>query len=107
MALNLKTNVRVVIKDDEEVVLDCMVSSKKLLKKDQKKIGKLVASAQESIEDDAMKSLDDIEKAAKLRFDMQISGEGKEKLRAFAEDYGYTTILSEIDKLVSEEQGKQ
>ena len=107
MGLNLKTNVRVVIKDDDEVVLDCTVASKMLVKKDRRKIAKLVSDAQAGIEDDAMQSLDDIEKAAKIRFDLQISGDGKEKLKAFAEDYGYATVLSEIDELVREEQGKR
>ena len=107
MGLNLKTNVRVVIKDDDDVLLDCMVSSKMLVKKDRKKIAKLISEAQANMDEDASKTMDDIEKAAKIRFDLQISGEGKEKLKAFAEDYGYTTVLSEIDELVREEQGKR
>lgn len=106
MALNLKTDVKVIIKDGDEILLDCTVSSKKMLKKDQKRIGKLVSSAQDNAEDDAMKSIEDMEKAAKLRFDVQISGEGKEKLKEFAEDYGYMMVLSEIDELVRAEQGK-
>jgi chloramphenicol O-acetyltransferase len=107
MALNLKTDVRVVIKDGEDILLDCVVSSKSLLKKDRKKISKIVSDAQNHMEDDAVRTMEDIEKVSKMRFDLQISGECKDKLREIAEEYGYAMILGEIDDLVRESQGKQ
>ncbi len=107
MALNLKTDVRVIIKDGDETLLDCKVSSKSLTKKDRKRISKMISEAQAHVDDDASRTLDDIEKVSKLRFDVQISGEGKEKLKEFAEEYGYAMILGEIDRLVEESQGKR
>lgn len=107
MALNLKTDIQIIIKDGDDILLDERISSKSLMKKDRKKIGKLVSDAQSGIEDDAMEAIEEMEKAAKLRFDLQISGDGKDKVKAIAEEYGYSMILAEIDKLVRSEQGKQ
>lgn len=109
MAINLSTKINITIQDDDETILDVNIKSRTLNKKDRKEITKLIKEAQDKIEDDSIAALDDIEVAAKVRFEMQITGDPKDvkSLAEVAEEYGYTTIIQEIDERVQEaKQGK-
>ena len=108
--LTMSTKVHLVIKDGTETLVDAKIVSKRLKKKEQRAISEIVAKAQAEVEDNPLEALDEIEEAAKLRFSMQIDGDEKsmEQLTEFAEDYGYTLVVQEIDDRVEEanERGK-
>jgi len=107
--LRLSSEIGFKVVSADETVLDVTVTVSRLKKKQQKKLAKMVESAQAKLQDgvgvsDGMTELD---LAAKERFKMQVSGEGVKKLSEFAEEYGYQAVMNEIDALVSDAEGKR
>jgi ABC-type Fe3+-citrate transport system substrate-binding protein len=60
---------------------------------------------QEEVE--SMGGADWAEAINKKTFEMLVSGEGKERLREYAEAMGYTKIMAELNKARAELEGKQ
>ncbi len=108
MGLNLKTNINLIINDGDEELINVNIDSKMLRKKERKQIATLVVQAQAQVKDDSLASMDTIEEAAKIRFGLQVTGTKKDidSLTDFAEDFGYTTLLAEIDGVVQDTKGK-
>ncbi len=106
--INLSNKIQIKITDGEETLLDVEIVSRKLKKKDQREISQLVADAQKEVEENPLDALDEIEEAAKIRFEKQITGAPKDikTLKEFGDDYGYTGLITEIDAQVKESKSK-
>jgi len=100
--MQLKTKVKLVISDGDDKIFNEYIYVKKLKKRDEREIQMLVLKAQDAAEIDQLEALSIVDEAAKLRFDKTISADAEslEKLVEIADDYGYSTILTEIDGLL-------
>ncbi len=107
--LQLSHKIRLNITDGEETLIDVEVLSKRLKKKEQREISEIVAEAQKTVKEDPLDALSEIEEAAKLRFERQITGTAKDikELKDFGEDYGFTLLIQQVDDAVAFAQGKQ
>ncbi len=105
--LNLDNQIDFQVKSGDEFIVDTKISVSFMKKKDQKKIMVDVKKAQDNIDEDTVKAIDDLELVAKKRFDIQVSGEGAKDVADFAKEYGFTLVMGEIDRLVSDSKGKR
>jgi hypothetical protein len=100
--MKLSNKIKFTISDGNEKIFNEYVYVKKMTRKQERKLQKLILSAQDMIEDDQLDALDEIEKAARLRFDYQISGDDDivKTLAEIGDEYGYSTLMGEVDAIL-------
>jgi len=102
--MKLTRKVKLVIENEDGKIFNKDVYYKTLTKRQNREIQELVLEAQENIEEDALGALDDVEEAAKIKFNYAVTTKNPEDLtilREIAEDYGYQIIISEIEELLA------
>jgi len=101
--MKLTRKVRLVIENEDGKIFNKDIYYKTLTKKQNREIQEIVLDAQNTIEEDALGALDEVEEAAKLKFGYAVKTKNPEDLdvlREIAEDYGYQIIISEIEELL-------